>query len=172
MNKIHTVSTFPVSYTFTGASRDATFSVSADTPVDMQVVSRSTGDATVKFSPAAPPRFSRARLLSSGAPLLAPPLEGIAADLVLVISGDSTDFSVTRKLSFVKWNEWEDKLISFGNLPDGDTYNLSIGKDSTCRLDDFNISATFVGEDFCPIIELEWDNGAFYVSDDDGTIRV
>lgn len=172
MNKIHTVSALPGHYTFTGASRDASFGVTADTALPLQIVSRSTGDSLVRFSPAAPPRFSRARLLSRGAPMLSPAFEGIAADLVLIITGDTSDYSVTRKLSFVQWNEWEDKLVSFGGLPPDDTYSLNIGAGSVCRLDDFNIASAYVGEDVCPILEIEWDNGAFSVDGAETVIRI
>lgn len=172
MNKIHTVSALPVAYTLTGSARDASVTVSQEAELPMQIVSRSTGDSAVKFNPGAPPRFTRARLIPNGAIGLNPPVDGIAADLVLVISGDSTDYSVTRKLSFVKWNEWEDKLVSFGNLPDVDTYTLNIGVGSVYRMDDFNLAASFVGEDVCPMLELEWDNGAFSVDGTDVVLRV
>ena len=140
----------PLSYTFTGEARNATITLANNT--DLVLVQNG---STASFVPSNV-TFVRARLVASGAQGLEPAVGEIAGKLALRFKG-ATKNSAPFTLSFTKWNEWENPIVSTGTGEcDGGSIGLElIASDTVITLDDYNVQEAYVGQNVEPILEIE-----------------
>ena len=150
----------PLSYTFTGEARSAIVTLADNTRLALVPMSKNGSRATFKPSGMTPVpsnvTFVRARLISSGAPGLEPAIETLAGQLALRFT-DGTNNSEPFMLSFTKYNEWEQQMVSaVTGECEGDSIRLElIARDSMITLDDYNVQEAYVGQDVEPILEIE-----------------
>lgn len=149
------------SYTLANAGRSTTFTLTGGTTLSMSCTSADT-DGYVRFSARSPFRIKRARLLTSGAPgLQASPNNHAATITFSVLSTAGAVTSTSFTLTFQVFNTWESKNITV--TPDmtvagfsGSAYACPVEVDSgTLKIDDFNVSSDYEGQDMYPIIELQ-----------------
>ena len=140
----------PLSYTFTGAARNATITLANNT--DLVLVQNG---STASFVPSNV-TFVRARLVASGAQGLEPAVGEIAGKLALRFKG-ATKNSAPFTLSFTKWNEWENPIVStYTGECDGGSIGLELLASGTVlTLDDYNVQEAYVGQNIEPILEIE-----------------
>lgn len=150
----------PLSYTFTGEARDASVTLADNTRLTLVPMSKNGSRATFKPSGMTPVpssiTFVRARLIASGAPGLEPSLNHLAGMFKLRFTY-GTKNSEPFVLSFTKWNEWEQQMVSVvtGEC-EGDSIRLELlASDSMITIDDYNVQEAYIGQDVEPILEVE-----------------
>ena len=149
------------SYTLANAGRSTTFTLTGGTTLSMSCTSADTG-GYVRFSARSPFRIKRARLLTSGAPgLQASPNDNAASITFNVLSTAGAVTSAQFTISFQSFNTWESKNITV--TPDmavagfsGSAYACPVEVDSgSLKIDDFNVSSDYEGQNMYPIVELQ-----------------
>ena len=99
--------------------------------------------------------FVRARLVASGAQGLEPAVGQLAGILSLRFKG-ATKSSDAFKLSFTKWNEWEQQMVSaVTGECDGSIGLELLASGTELTIDDYNVQEAYVGQDVEPILEIE-----------------
>lgn len=162
-------------YTFTGADREATFSInSPDAPLNLSCVSSSTA-AYVAAMYDTVINVKRVRLVSAGAPGLQRTEQHAACNFIL--AARALDESLTYQtldtcvVKIPNWNEWID--VNYKLRPFKKKINFSASQiaqykpvdlfalyqNSGFYCDDFNIQAVYVGETFTPVLEMEIETG-------------
>ena len=160
MNTYRLVAALPLSYTFTGEARDASVTLADNAELTLYPMGKNGTSATFKPSGMTPVpsniTFVRARLVASGAKGLEPAVGQLAGILSLRFKG-ATKNSDAFKLSFTKWNEWEQQMVSaVTGECDGGSIGLELLASGTeLTLDDYNLQEAYVGQDVEPILEIE-----------------
>lgn len=155
-------------YEFTGNNRDANFTIVAPELVtaancaqifapSAQAYALDENDFTIKY----------ARVISSGAAGVQPPKLKRAAQIGLNLTKQDGTFITAAILKFQNWNEWteincvmrphanktvtwdESEIIIYKPV-----YFSPSVQNSYFNVDDYNISAAYVGEKFSPVLEM------------------
>lgn len=148
-----------LSYTFTGGTRDGSFSISQDAPLSVSDEFSQLPSDSLDMPKGRRIHITRARLIATGAEDLQPAVGKVAAALKIK-TGTSEGGTFTpdsgssvSTLVFSKWNEWEDKDFTVVAGKDGAVFAIS--DDSEITVDDYNVQTAYVGEEFGIAIEAE-----------------
>ena len=163
-----------VLYTFTNNDRNASIGFAYQCPLDFAQIDAQNPDNLGdprKFIVQNKLFIKRARVLTPGAPGLAPGLGGRAAVFYLDTRSSKNGIDTSGDsliLKFDNFNEWQDFNIPFLNDKiDSDTgkYTFLIGAGdgrTALYLDDYNLQNEYVGQDLFAFLELVVDTAGLY----------